>query len=110
MLYDKWENFSIYSALLPEAAAAIIKFQQTANADTPGGSYDSGVEGLKISVFNSKTTAVRVIPAIGKKVGEELNFGGLLGNGPVMKVSTYSPAKFINRGGQIPAPMQSLKN
>lgn len=57
MLYDKWENFSIYSALLPEAAAAIIKFQQTANADTPGGSYDSGVEGLKISVFNSKTTA-----------------------------------------------------
>ena len=63
-----------------------------------------------IGMVNSKTTAVRVIPAIGKKVGEELNFGGLLGNGPVMKISTYSPAKFINRGGQIPAPMQSLKN
>ncbi len=63
-----------------------------------------------IGMVNSKTTAVRVIPAIGKKVGEELNFGGLLGNGPVMKISTYSPAKFVNRGGQIPAPMQSLKN
>lgn len=63
-----------------------------------------------IGMVNSKTTAVRVIPAIGKKVGEELNFGGLLGNGPVMKISTYSPAKFVKRGGQIPAPMQSLKN
>ncbi len=63
-----------------------------------------------IGMVNSKTTAVRVIPAIGKTVGDELNFGGLLGEGPVMKISTYSPAKFINRGGQIPAPMQSLKN
>lgn len=63
-----------------------------------------------IGMVNSKTTAVRVIPAIGKNVGETLNFGGLLGEGPVMKISTYSPAKFIARGGQIPAPMQSLKN
>lgn len=63
-----------------------------------------------IGMVNSKTTAVRVIPAIGKDVGETLNFGGLLGEGPVMKISTYSPAKFISRGGQIPAPMQSLKN
>lgn len=63
-----------------------------------------------IGMVNSKTTAVRVIPAIGKAVGDTLNFGGLLGEGPVMKISTYSPAKFINRGGQIPAPMQSLKN
>ncbi len=63
-----------------------------------------------IGMVNSKTTAVRVIPAIGKKVGDTLNFGGLLGEGPVMKISSYSPAKFINRGGQIPAPMQSLKN
>ena len=63
-----------------------------------------------IGMVNSKTTAVRVIPAIGKKVGDELNFGGLLGSGPVMPVSTYSPAKFIARGGRIPAPMQSLKN
>ena len=61
-------------------------------------------------MVNSKTTAVRVIPAIGKKVGEELSFGGLLGSGPVMPLSTYSPAKFIARGGRIPAPMQSLKN
>lgn len=63
-----------------------------------------------IGMVNSKTTAVRVIPAIGKKVGEELSFGGLLGSGPVMSLSTYSPAKFIARGGRIPAPMQSLKN
>ena len=63
-----------------------------------------------IGMVNSKTTAVRVIPAIGKTVGEELNFGGLLGNGPVMEVNRYSPAKFIHRGGRIPAPMQSLKN
>lgn len=63
-----------------------------------------------IGMVNSKTTAVRVIPAIGKKVGEELEFGGLLGSGPVMEVSRYSPAKLIARGGRIPAPIQSLKN
>lgn len=63
-----------------------------------------------IGVVNSKTTAVRLIPAIGKKAGEELNFGGLLGGGPVMEVNRYSPLRFISRGGRIPAPMQSLKN
>ncbi len=63
-----------------------------------------------IGMINSKTTAVRVIPAIGKQVGDSLSFGGLLGEGPVMKVSRYSPATFIRRGGQIPAPIQSLKN
>ena len=63
-----------------------------------------------IGMVNSKTTAVRVIPAIDKKAGDYLSFGGLLGEGPVMHVNTCSPAKFIHRGGQIPAPMQSLKN
>ncbi len=64
-----------------------------------------------IGMVNSKTTAVRVIPAIGKKAGEELNFGGLLGEGPIMDVNlSASPKKFIDRGGRIPAPMQSLKN
>ena len=63
-----------------------------------------------IGMVNSKTTAVRVIPAIGKQVGDELDFGGLLGSGPVMPVNTYSPAEFIGRGGRIPAPLQSLKN
>lgn len=63
-----------------------------------------------IGMVNSKTTAVRVIPAIGKKEGEELNFGGLLGSGPVMSVNRNSPLKFISRGGRIPAPLQSLKN
>ena len=63
-----------------------------------------------IGMINSKTTAVRVIPAIGKKAGEELNFGGLLGYGPIMKVNTLSPSAFVHRGGQIPAPIQALKN
>lgn len=63
-----------------------------------------------IGMVNSKTTAVRVIPAIGLAEGEELDFGGLLGNGPVMKLRTKSPAKMIDRGGRIPAPLQSLKN
>ncbi len=63
-----------------------------------------------IGMVNSKTTAVRVVPAIGKQVGEELSFGGLLGGGPVMPLNTSSPARFIGRGGRIPAPLQSLKN
>ena len=63
-----------------------------------------------IGMVNSKTTAVRVIPAIGLSEGEELNFGGLLGSGPVMKVRYQSPQKMIARGGRIPAPLQSLKN
>ena len=63
-----------------------------------------------IGMVNSKTTAVRLIPAIGKGIGEEMNFGGLLGGGPVMRVNTASPAKFIARGGRIPAPLQSLRN
>jgi len=64
-----------------------------------------------IGMVNSKTTAVRVIPAIGKKAGDTLEFGGLLGSGPIMNVNlTKSPKKFINRAGRIPAPMQSLKN
>lgn len=63
-----------------------------------------------IGMINSKTTAVRVIPAIGKTAGDELNFGGLLGGGPVMRVNTASPEVFIKRGGRIPAPIQSLKN
>ena len=63
-----------------------------------------------IGMVNSKTTAVRVIPAIGLKEGEELDFGGLLGYGPVMPLRSQSPAKMIIRGGRIPAPLQSLKN
>ncbi|MBQ3177398.1 MAG: PFL family protein [Clostridia bacterium] len=64
-----------------------------------------------IGMVNSKTTAVRVIPAIGKQIGEELEFGGLLGSGPIMPLhNDKSSQKFIDRGGRIPAPMQSLKN
>lgn len=57
MLYDTWENFSRYSALMPEAVRAVLAFVEKAAADTPSGSYDSGVDGLKISVFDSRTTA-----------------------------------------------------
>ena len=63
-----------------------------------------------IGMINSKTTAVRVIPAVGKKAGETVNFGGLLGYGPIMKISKVKPDVFVNRGGQIPAPINSLKN
>jgi uncharacterized protein (UPF0210 family) len=63
-----------------------------------------------IGVVNNKTTAVRIIPAPGKKVGDMVEFGGLLGKGPVMKLSDYSSEAFINRGGRIPAPLHSLRN
>lgn len=79
--------------------------------DTPA-EIISGIiaDEASIGIVNSKTTAVRVIPAIGKKAGDEISFGGLLGSGPVMEVNRFSPKKFIDRGGRIPAPMQSLKN
>ncbi|OQA47120.1 MAG: hypothetical protein BWY46_01925 [Firmicutes bacterium ADurb.Bin300] len=63
-----------------------------------------------IGMVNSKTTAVRVIPAIGKKRGDLLEFGGLLGSGPVMSLNEASCKVFVHRGGRIPAPLQSLKN
>ncbi len=63
-----------------------------------------------IGMVNSKTTAVRIIPAPGTDVGDEVDFGGLLGTGPVMPLKKYSGAEFIARGGRIPAPLQSLKN
>ena len=63
-----------------------------------------------IGMVNSKTTAARLIPAPGKKVGDTVEFGGLLGSAPVMPVHPESSAVFVNRGGRIPAPMQSLKN
>jgi uncharacterized protein (UPF0210 family) len=63
-----------------------------------------------IGVINSKTTAVRIIPAPGTKVGDCVDFGGLLGTAPVMPVNPWSSADFIHRGGRIPAPMNSLRN
>jgi uncharacterized protein (UPF0210 family) len=65
---------------------------------------------MAIGVINYKTTAVRVIPAYGKNVGDTVNFGGLLGASPVMQINNFSPAKLIARGGRIPAPLQSLRN
>ena len=63
-----------------------------------------------IGMINNKTTAVRVIPVPGKGVGEKVEFGGLLGYAPIIKVNTYSAEKFISRGGRIPAPVRSLTN
>ena len=63
-----------------------------------------------IGMINNKTTAVRVIPVPGKKVGEMVEFGGLLGRAPIIPVREYSSAEFVNRGGRIPAPLHSLRN
>lgn len=81
----------------------------------PGDTQPAIISGIiadeaAIGMVNTKTTAVRVIPAIGYKDDEEINFGGLLGYGPIMKINQYSCKDFINRGGQIPAPLQALKN
>ena len=65
---------------------------------------------IAIGMVNCKTTAVRVIPAPGKKVGDSVEFGGLLGHAPVMAVNPSSCERFIARGGRIPAPIHSLKN
>ena len=63
-----------------------------------------------IGMINNKTTAVRIIPAIGKTVGDEVSFGGLLGRAPIMPVHNCDSSKIINRGGNIPAPIHSFKN
>ena len=79
--------------------------------DTPASTI-SGIiaDEIAIGVINNKTTAVRLIPVIGKGVGEAVEFGGLLGTAPIMKLSDYSSADFIARGGRIPAPIHSLRN
>ena len=63
-----------------------------------------------IGMVNQKTTAVRVIPAVGKEVGDRVEFGGLLGYAPIMPVSRFGCEAFVNRGGRIPAPIHSFKN
>lgn len=65
---------------------------------------------MAIGVVNTKTTAVRIIPVPGGKVGDRVEFGGLLGSAPIMPVNSFSAAGFIRRGGRIPAPVQSLRN
>ena len=79
--------------------------------DTPASTISAIIaDEAAIGMVNSKATAVRVIPAIGVEEGQELEFGGLLGSGPVMKVRKESSDIMISRGGRIPAPIQSLKN
>jgi uncharacterized protein (UPF0210 family) len=65
---------------------------------------------MAIGMINKKTTAVRIIPAPNKKVGDKIYFGGLLGEAPIMKVNSLSSADFVERGGRIPAPIHSLNN
>ena len=81
----------------------------------PGDTSASTISGIiadeaAIGMVNNKTTAVRLIPVIGKGVGESVTFGGLLGYAPIMPVNKYSCEAFINRGGRIPAPIHSFKN
>lgn len=81
----------------------------------PGDTSAESISGMiadeaAIGVINNKTTAVRVIPATGKKVGEQIDFGGIFGYAPVMPINQSSPAKLVNRGGRIPAPIHSFKN
>ncbi len=81
----------------------------------PGDTSASTISGIiademAIGMINAKTTAVRIIPVVGKKVGESVEFGGLLGRAPIMPVNTYSCEAFIQRGGRIPAPIHSFKN
>lgn len=79
--------------------------------DTPADVISAFIaDEIAIGVVNTKTTAVRVIPAIGHKAGESVSFGGLLGSAPIMPIKTSSASKFISRGGLIPAPLHSLKN
>ncbi|MCR4604476.1 MAG: PFL family protein [Eubacterium sp.] len=79
--------------------------------DTPATTI-SGIiaDEMAIGMVNSKTTAVRIIPAIGKKVGETVEYGGLFGSAPIMPVNKFSCDDFINRTGKIPAPIHSFKN
>lgn len=81
----------------------------------PGDTSASTISGIiadesAIGMINQKTTAVRVIPVIGKQVGETVEFGGLLGYAPIMPVNKFSCEAFVNRGGRIPAPIHSFKN
>ena len=81
----------------------------------PGDTSQEAIFGIiadecAIGMINNKTTAVRLIPAIGKQVGDRLNFGGLLGYAPVMPVNGFAGTVFAHRGGRIPAPLNSLKN
>ena len=79
--------------------------------DTPAETISAIIaDEAAIGMVNSKTTAVRIIPAPGRKVGDMVEFGGLLGSAPVQAVHPFSSRDFVARGGRIPAPMQSLKN
>ena len=79
--------------------------------DTPAETISAIIaDEAAIGVINHKTTAVRIIPAVGLKVGDNIEFGGLLGHAPVMPVNKFSSCDFISRGGRIPAPIHSFKN
>ncbi len=81
----------------------------------PGDTKETTIAGIiadeaAIGMINQKTTAVRIIPVIGKGVGEVVEFGGLLGYAPIMPINSFSCERFVTRGGRIPAPIHSFKN
>jgi len=79
--------------------------------DTPASTISAIIaDEAAIGVINNKTTAVRIIPVPGMKEGDVVEYGGLFGRAPVMRVNPFSAEEFISRGGRIPAPLQSLKN
>jgi uncharacterized protein len=79
--------------------------------DTPAETLSALIaDEMAIGMVNKKTTAVRIIPVVGKKAGERVEFGGLLGTAPVMAISSLDSSRFIRRGGQIPSPISSLTN
>ena len=111
--YERAENGTLRLEKL-EAMTAVCSVgldMVVVPGDTPAETISAIIaDEAAIGMVNNKTTAVRLIPAIGKKEGDILEFGGLFGSGPIMQINRKSPAKFIARGGRIPAPMHSIKN
>ena len=97
---EKGENGVVYEPSKDSVNVPVKKYVQNTEL----------VDELAIGMVNQKTTAVRIIPLIGKTVGDSVEFGGLLGYAPIMPVNKYSCDAFVNRGGRIPAPIHSFKN
>ena len=98
-----------------QAGAYLINDKMIRDLKRPGAGHASNLaamiaDEMAIGMINNKTTACRLIPAFGKTVGDTINYGGLLGEAPVMDVPRFSSTRFARRGGRIPAPIHSLKN
>ena len=112
-MYPQIKRGDVISAV--DLIRGIGRYAGLHNIIVPGATSKEIIAGViadeaAIGMVNSKTTAVRIIPAVNKKAGELVDFGGLLGYGHVMKINTTANNTFIERGGRIPSPMQALKN